>query len=477
MPFDQKETTAIPLIDSLQPEKQNSHEKSNDMPISPTLSSKASAQTVSTTTYKLREQEASSALNQHIEKLCQNLYPSSISLKHHFSLSRAATYLRTNKFLRSLVPRPQIRLIQHLKGGSFNHTTSITLPSSYSKGHGEFILRVPREEGPRPEQQVATLNYIRQRTSIPVATIEGSDFTCDNAVARPFVLQHWIPGRDLELVWDSLSHSQRSIIAEEVGRLIKTLLSVESSFVGTIEASTNGSHTSAELPIIVPFTLRNGLGDLIGEMEPDSTIGASDPCKTTLEFFEHCFSRWKKSALAENHGGFDRDVILYDNMLKVVREMNSLGLFKPDLNCLCHLDLHPRNIMVDIDSDDHIRITSILDWDEAVFAPKLVNCQPPGWLWGYDEDTHTENSLLPWPYELEGANDIPSTVEQQELKRIFEDCAGLEYPRLAYDHSARLVRGLYRLATLGLGASWDFRAGERIVKEWNLLRPGLAYRF
>lgn len=164
-------------------------------------------------------------------------------------------------------------------------------------------------------------------------------------------------------------------------------------------------------------------------------------------------------------------VELYDKLLQVVREMNDLGLFRPDLNCLCHLDLHPRNIMVELSSEDSISVTGILDWDDAVVAPKFVNCQPPGWLWGYDKDEHTENSLLPWPYELKGANNPPSTPEQQELKVTFDDHAGPEYPRLAYDESSRLIRGLYRIATNGLTANWFYEAAERIVREWELLRP------
>lgn len=166
---------------------------------------------------------------------------------------------------------------------------------------------------------------------------------------------------------------------------------------------------------------------------------------------------------------------MYDDLLKVVREMDDLGVFKSNQNCLCHLDLHPRNVMVESHSENSIQVTSILDWDDAVVAPKFVNCQPPGWLWGYDKDSHTENSLLPWPYELEGANNTPSTHEQQELKRIFDEHAGPEYLPLAYDESSRLIRGIYRVATLGLRASWFYTAAERTVKEWNVLRPTLAH--
>ncbi len=366
----QTRNTEIPRTNSLQPAIRTSHETDGEVPaspkhsvnLSPTRSKHGSVQTCSTATYERQEREAKDAFNQLIEKLCEDLWPSPTSLKHRFSASQVATHLRTSKFLRSLIPAPQIPLIQHLEGGGFNHITSIILPSSYGEGRRNLILRVPREVESRPEQQVATLNYVRQRTSIPVATIEAADFTCNNAVGKPYVLQHRIPGSDLESVWDDLSHPQRCGVAEEVGRLINTLLSVESPIAGTIEAAPDGLATPAELPNIVPFVLTDTYGDLVEELEPEGAHGTrtSHSRETTLEFFEHYITRWKH-ALGQNLGELDCDVKLYDEMLKVVREMDFLGLFKSDLNCLCHLDLQPRNIMVEIHSEDSIRVTAILD--------------------------------------------------------------------------------------------------------------------
>ncbi len=479
MTSDQTGTIGIPLRDLVHTAVEAGCEMTaqpiRSLNASPMRSSSSSIQTTSTAAYEQQEQEAQDAFNRRIEKLCQDLWPLPTSIKHRILASHAAIRLRTHKFFRSFIPAPQIPLIQHLKGGGFNHITSIVLPPSYPEGHRNLILRVPREDDSRPDQQVATLDYVRQRTSIPVATIEATDFTCNNAIGKPYVLQHRIPGIDLDSVWDDLSHSQQCTVAREVGLLMKTLLSVECPTAGTIEAASNSLYAS-EVPMIVPFMLKDAHGNLVEKLEPKSVMdaGTSHSRKTTLDFFEHYLSRWRKHALAESLGEINCDVELYDDMRKVVREMDDLHLFEPDSNCLCHLDLHPRNIMVEIHPDGSVRITGVLDWDEAVIAPKFVNCQPPGWLWGYDKDTHTENSLLPWPYELEGANITPSTPQQQELKTIFDEHAGPEYPQLAYDESSRLIRGLYRIATLGLTANWYYTAAERIVKEWNILRPTLA---
>ena len=479
-------TSSQTATDSLLSVKLSPHDASDRMSTYPTncidasvtRSSFSSIQTSSTASHERQEREAQDAFNELIAKLCQDLWPPPMTIKHRFLSSQVAKGLRTYRCFRSLVPVPQIPLIQHLEGGGFNHITSITLPPSYPENRRNLILRVPRADDSRPDQQVATLNYVRQRTSIPVAKIEATDFTCDNAVGKPYVLQRRIPGRDLDDVWDDLSHSQRRVVAKEVGILIKTLLSLESPVAGTIEAVASGSETPGELPHIVPFTLMDAHGNPLENLRSANAAGEGifRPREDILGFFEFYLSRWRELALVECPGEVNYDVKLYDDMLNAAREMDAMGLFKPDLNCLCHLDLYPRNIMVDVRSDNSIQITGILDWDETVFAPKFVNCEPPGWLWGYDKETHTENSVLPWPYELEGASKLPSTPEQQELKSIFDEHAGPEYPRLAYEESSRLIRGLYRIATLGLTASWHSTAAERIVKEWEILRTTLEHK-
>ena len=141
------------------------------------------------------------------------------------------------------------------------------------------------------------------------------------------------------------------------------------------------------------------------------------PSESTLEFFGHYPARWGTATLAERPEEITCVIGLCDDMLNVVREIDSLGFFKPDLNCLCHLDFHPCSIMVEVHPDDTIEIAGVLEGDKGVLAPKLVNCEPPGWLWVQDQETRTEMSIFPWPYELEGTDNTPSTLQQQELKQ------------------------------------------------------------
>lgn len=439
---------------------------------SPTRSASGSMNSVSTATYKWEEQEAEKLFCQRVEKLCQLLWPPPKSMKH-----RLSNRLRANKLFRSLVPAPETPLIERLKGGDLNHITGITLPSWYSEGNRNLILRVPRWDQNRLDRDMAVLDYVRQKTCVPVVTIAATDFSCSNPLEKPYVLQHRIPGSDLNTVWDNLSHSQRCIVAGELGRIVRTLLSLESPVAGIIEAAP-ASTGAADSFSIVPFELDMNGDDLVDEPKAKAKafidVTAPPTRQTTLDIFKTQFERWRTVALAHNCGSVDNEVELWDSMLKAVHDMDDLGLLRTDLNCLCHVDLHSGNIMVRSQTDMSIEITAILDWDEAVFAPKFVNCMPPAWLWDDEYENHfDENDLDPWPYELEGANTTPPTLEKQEIKRIFEEHAGPEYPHLAYDEHFRLTRGLFRVAKDGLDDSNKWKAVERILGEWETLRQSL----
>lgn len=371
------------------------------------------------------------------------------------------------------MPPPQTPIVERLRGGDYNRITGITLPYTHSRGIQKLILRTSRSDEGRPDQESAVLDYLRQRSSIPVPEIIAKDVGYENALGKPYVIQNRISGSDLNSIWDTLSHTQKCTIACELGKVLKNLLSLESLIPGTIEAMPPGDDL-AHGPIIVPFEMRDPGEGLIEEpvQETSSNTGTFPIGQTTGDFLKHRFGRWKAYALERP---FDRITNLFTDLLDTVTEMDDLGLFDTGMHCLCHVDLHSRNIMAEVQSNDSIKITAILDWDEAIIAPKFVNCQPPWWLWEEEGDERVdEDGVFPWPYELEAAKDFPSTPEKKELKSLFEEHAGPQWRALAYDELSRLSRGLFVLAKEGLPASEHFKAAERILREWKILRQSLV---
>ena len=450
--------------------KDSNMDSVHDVP-SPTHSLAESSQSVSSAAWEREEKEAEILFCQRVKELCRILWPSPKSFKRSL-----AEYLRTIKVLRPLIPAaPMEPLIERLRGGDLNHITSITIPWLSEEKDRNLILRVPRWDQSRLDREVAILEYVRQKSNIPVTTINATDFTCENVLEKPYVVQSRIPGNDVRSLWGNLNFLQRCDIARELGNYIHTLLSLENPTAGLVElntlTSTRGSHSFH----VVPFEV---------EVEDDDQLrveskakNLSDPkprdSQSTLEVFQFLFQRWRSNALASSCGEIDDEVTLWDKMSKAVLEMDESGLFTTKLNCLCHVDLHPGNIMGQINSDGSFAITGILDWDEAIFAPKFMNCMPPAWLWDdavFGEHRVDDDGLDPWPYELSGADATPLTLEKQELKRIFEHHAGSQWFQLAYGESYRLCRGLFRIARDGLNDNQSWKAAERILEEWELLR-------
>ena len=422
-------------------------------------------------------QESYNLFKPRVERLCQKLWPPQKSLRQFLADSRTATRMRTNRFLRPFVPSQKEILIERLKGGDFNRIIGITLPMSGSTKNisRDLILRIPRWGGQsKVERVVATLDYVCLNSNIPTGTVLAKDLSDDNPLGSPYLIQNRISGSDVEVLWPDLNHLQRCAIAREVGSVIKGLLSLESPVGGHVEAKPTSTGTGASL-IIVPFDLKDGAENLIKDSEPEKLLveGGQRQSQSTLDFFQSQIARWRTVDLASNAGEVDHTVELWDTMLKVAEEMNDLGLFTSKGHCLCHVDLQARNIMAKINPDGSIKITGVLDWDDTVFAPKFVNCEPPGWLWGFDPDEVPHPDLPAWPYEIPGANNVPEDLEKQELKKILEESAGPEYLSMAYEEHHRMTRAMFRVAVFGLTAGWYYEAAESVISDWEKLRQAL----
>ena len=465
----------LPAMDTL-----TLHETNEEAPGSPMPSDQGSMHSGSegseTSTLKY-DQEPFSLFKIRVENLCHVLWPLQKYMGSFWTKSKIAKIMRANKFLRLFAPSQETPLIERLRGGDFNRVVGITFPPSRWRKHPkrDLILRVPRWGQGQTERVVATLDYLSRKSFIPIADVVAKDFGKENPLGSPYIVQKRTPGSDLEILWNDLSHAQRCMIAREVGLAVKSLLALESPVAGYIDTSGRGTRIT-ESHTVIPFDLKSADGDLFAEPEQQGAgaVGDLRQSESTLGFFKTQIGRWRAVDVARNAPTVDEMVGLWDGMLKVIEEMDDLGLFKLIRHCLCHVDLYPRNIMANIHPDGSIRITGILDWDEAVVAPKFVNCEPPAWLWGFDDDQLPHDDLPAWPYEKPGANDVPATLENRVLKRIFEEHAGDEYVNLAYGEHFRLCRGLFRVVLFGLTSNENYEAAERIVEDWGRLRRDMT---
>ena len=399
------------------------------------------------------------SFRERIESLCHQVWvsgPASSRLK-----DRIAQFLRLNITRKPQPPRPLKFEFERMFGG-YNRIIGIDVVDEISAHRKRYIIRMPRCTGiARPDRDVAILEYIRKHSSIPIPTVVKSDYTTRNPLGSSYVIQERIPGKDLQNSdrrFPSLTFEQKVAFTKGFAKILTQIMALQSNAPGQIEPTSKRINKK-------DFQIRhfkvedNYHGDL--RTPDDLSFSNSTPAyRSTLAFFQSQFDRWGKVAAGRNIG----KVMFMERLSAMATQMDEAGFLRDNENCLCHLDLAtaPRNILVDVTEDGSLTITGILDWDEAVFAPKFVACTPPMWIWAWSDDEDEDESK---------ADETPKTEEGKKLKNIFEQEIGQEFLRYAYKPEYRVARRLFDFALQGIHSSWKMEEADNIIDEWALLRP------
>jgi hypothetical protein len=399
--------------------------------------------------------------------------------------------------------------------GGYNEVyfTSITHSAGVTQ---DFVIRCPQETWHFTLiiDCVATLQYIRGTTSIRVPAVVAYDTTRDNPINSRHIILERCRGVSLRTVIDDLTGDQRVAFAEEVGELYNQLRQTSMPYSGRITPSTEGylpslrpgetfSHITvkiepygARMPkALVPGIPTSGtIGD-VDESFFTSSGMTSDPPNLPLEtLISRAFDRRliQATSLYPTH----RDMIVERvNLYTMIDAFVKEGRVENASNecCLWHSDLFPRNIMVDVESSP--MITGVIDWDDAVYAPKFVAAVAPTWLWELpeNEDLHAKEEQLDKREEgdeddessstdegpeaeeetFERSNATPPTVELQEVRTVWEDAVGSECAKSARDHRHILARRILRFALAWQWEDWWYDLYYDTLAEWRTLQQAL----
>jgi len=108
---------------------------------------------------------------------------------------------------------------------------------------------------------------------------------------------------------------------------------------------------------------------------------------------------------------------------------------------LHHIDLAPRNILVDVQSG---AITGVLDWELAESAPVEAAWQMPAWLW---DGAASGSNQLKWV----SPDDIPHDPQAAEIRQLFLDEIEVAIPGFVQTVSQnKPIFDLLTFARLGL---------------------------
>ncbi|KAK6955569.1 hypothetical protein Daesc_003209 [Daldinia eschscholtzii] len=340
-------------------------------------------------------------------------------------------------------------IIERMMGGGFNRIIGISRHTAQQpNNYVQYILRVPRYADEPLDSQVGTLRFLHEHCNIPAPKVIHFDHTDNNELNTRYMIQNRISGEPLLAAYPKLTHEKRSRLAQELGRLYSEILAT----------------TSTTSTILIPPKEQQVPPKAVTRscMELTITRDIRDPPipQDVHEMLVNIFKDQKAAELEVRPNSIIRPKLL-DQFCHMVSDLRDWDCFDNCHISLAHLDLEPRNILINPISDASSPILSaILDWDSAILAPQFMCCKPPFWLWAWQGDDEEDERI---------ANDEPPSPEGRQLKQLFEEAAGPDYVRFAYKPAYRLARQLVRFAVQGLCSNEDYNEARKMLQEWKEL--------
>ncbi|KAK4158982.1 hypothetical protein QBC43DRAFT_305041 [Cladorrhinum sp. PSN259] len=149
----------------------------------------------------------------------------------------------------------------------------------------------------------------------------------------------------------------------------------------------------------------------------------------------------------------DADVKRTDKVFRIASELQNGGWFDGVEFALAHMDLFPRNMLINADGKGNVNdpaITATVDWDDALFVPAFVGCSPPSFLWSQP-----------------GVSDLGA----DEIKQSFDEAAGVLYTQYAYKLAYKMARRVFLLALKGI----DQKNYDWLVERWEDIKKVPRY--
>ncbi|KAF9442889.1 hypothetical protein P691DRAFT_680623 [Macrolepiota fuliginosa MF-IS2] len=201
----------------------------------------------------------------------------------------------------------EVGRIRFLSAGTF-------LPEAYLitlVNHEQLVARVARRFMPRLkiESEVATMQYLREKTNVPVPTVYHYDANPYNRLGGEFILMSKAPGIPLAQVFHSLSYNDLVKLVKNTAQIIIPLFAHRFSQIGSLYSGTPPrSILSSGIPTPkasfhnagYPFSALQAMSALTPRPPPTSmaitptpsTTGLTGPANSGTEFYVGPIISW-----------------------------------------------------------------------------------------------------------------------------------------------------------------------------------------
>ncbi|KAF2857554.1 hypothetical protein K470DRAFT_170367 [Piedraia hortae CBS 480.64] len=391
-------------------------------------------------------------------------------------------------------------VLEHLRGGSFNHVIIARATRISTNDPIQGIFRIPRDVFNEPidveiEDQAAVLQMLNAQKNLNTPKLLAFDASLNNPIHFPFTFIELAPGLRLHDVYRGMSLPEKLSMVDE---LVKYLLAAE-----RVTFPRHGIITAAkDSPVKGSIYDPSGLPPMqldfrhLGEfcnLGDRSNRTNSSPESWTDTLFNMIASECNG---ADTSSDYDPILEIWERVREVFHQMCDSGHFSlrheaslstaPSI--LYHWDLEPRNIIV-TRTDEGYRIEKIIDWDGVQAVPPVMARRPPIWLW----DTTDEMWDFTIGIEMESVGSdfdgdadlldprrynackgrlsdderlIRTRFEErlvQGLGEIYEGYNMRDYMEEAYGNG-RWIRRMTRIVVNGIHSDWEEKRLEHLIE-------------
>ncbi|KAG8623887.1 hypothetical protein KVT40_008863 [Elsinoe batatas] len=313
--------------------------------------------------------------------------------------------------------------------GSFNWCFTVRFFSDNTKWVVRFAMpgKVMDPDG-KLIREVATLRFLKEKTSIPVPTVHGWGTATENPLGLgAFVIMDFIEGVSLVDLWSDRPEPAGKRIFKTgipdldvryVYRQISSFLLEQQDFpfkrIGSLAATSDGTFEASVPPLTHKMQEINAhAGIPVGG-------GPSDTFTTTTDYFNHVASLSLRQ-LEEQANSIDDAEDGRQKYINQKRFEASISRFvdtehdNGSTYLTCD-DFRLGNMLVRSETD--LTIVAVLDWEWSYAAPYQMFASPPRWLvidlpYEFDDDKYEQYTKL--------LDTFLEVLDEEESKRCHSD--------------------------------------------------------
>jgi hypothetical protein len=298
--------------------------------------------------------------------------------------------------------------IQYFAKGTFNRLYSLTNPN-WDKAY-IFRVSIPVEPFFKTESEIATMEYVRRHTSMPIPRVIAFSSSDDNELGYEWILMEMMPGEPLRKLWPTMPDAARVELFAELAGHVKQLVALRFSKFGNLyfadvadrvlpPQTSPRAKTSSDTN--VDKDIGPGGSFVLGRIVAQDFFfdkrvyypGSRGPFNTTRELVdmrvELLGQRIRNLAPVEGEAWYcENDRELDRNKERVYELFDQLKALVPrlvppdngpeDVGILWHDDLSEHNLLVDPVT---FKLTAVVDWESVSIVPAYETYDArPAWL-------------------------------------------------------------------------------------------------